>query len=126
MTTSPLRIVIADDSPLYRQTVCKILQKDNSLKVIAEAENGLAAIHVAETHKPDVVLMDITMPVMDGLKATKIISSRFPDIRVIILSMHSDDTMKASSFQAGASQYLCKDSRPKEILAAIKDSPHKR
>ena len=126
MTAAPIRIVIADDSPLYREMIRKVLEKQPNLQVVAEAGDGAYALQAIKKHRPDVVLMDITMPVMNGLEVTKIITSRFPDTRVIILSMHSDNTMSASSFHAGACSYFCKECSPKQLIAAIRDSHLKR
>lgn len=119
------RIAIVDDQAIFRQSLRRLLEKDSELSVVAEAENGLDGIKVVEEYKPDIVLMDISMPVMNGLDATTIITSRFPDTRVIMLSMHSDGTMEASSCLAGACYYLCKDCSSKEIVAAIKEGHHK-
>ena len=88
MASTPLRIVVVDDSPLYRGTICNMLEKQPNLQVVAEAEDGLYAVQAVEKHKPDVVLMDVSMPVLNGIDATWIIKSKFPDVRVIVLSMH--------------------------------------
>ena len=125
MTAAPIRIIVVDDSPLYRRTICDIIEKQPNLQIVAEAGDGAYAIQAIKEHRPDVVLMDITLPVMDGLEATRIITSKFPDTRVIILSMHSGDTMNSSSCQAGACSYLCKDCSINEILGAIESDHHK-
>ena len=91
MPTTPLRIVIVDDNPHYRNTISSYLQKKNNFQVVAEAGDGLAAIQAVEKHRPDVVLMDVSMPVMDGIDATSVIKSKFPEVRVIILTMHDVD-----------------------------------
>jgi len=119
MTTTPLRIVVADDSPLYRRTVCNMLEKQPNLQVVAEVEDGLAAIQAVKKHRPDAVLMDISMPVMDGLDATWIIKSQFPDVRVIILSMHDVESISVEACKAGACWCLNKVCSSKEIIQAI-------
>jgi two-component system response regulator DegU len=116
-----IRVAIVDDQAIFRQSLRRLLEKDSQLKVVAEAGDGLAGIKAVEKHKPDVVLMDISMPGMNGLEATKVIASKSPSTKVIILSMHSDSTTTACSWQAGACYHLCKDCSPKDILAAVKN-----
>jgi len=89
--------------------------------VVAEAENGSAGISLVELLQPDVVLMDINMPVLDGIEATRTISSRFPDTKVIILTMHSDQTYADTALQAGACRFLTKDCGKEKLLDAIRD-----
>jgi DNA-binding NarL/FixJ family response regulator len=119
MTAAPIRIVVVDDSPLYRRTICSILEKQPNLRVIAEAGDGAYAIQAAATHRPDVVLMDITMPVLNGLEATRIIKSQLPGTRVIVLTMHADEDFSDRAYQAGASGFLSKTCGKKELLGAI-------
>jgi DNA-binding NarL/FixJ family response regulator len=120
MDPNPFRIVVADDSLLFRVTICNILQKRANLQVVAEAENGLAAIQAVEKHKPDAVLMDISMPVLDGFKATSIIKSKFPEVRVIVLSMYAQEAISKKASQAGASRCLSKGCSSNEIIQAIR------
>jgi two-component system, NarL family, response regulator DegU len=125
MKSEMIRIAIVDDQAIFRQSLRTVLEKESGLSVVAEAENGLAGIELVEEHKPDIVLMDLSMPGMDSFQATRIITSRYPDTKVIILSMHSDDRLKAISCQAGACYHLCKgECSPKEIIAAIRDGHH--
>jgi DNA-binding NarL/FixJ family response regulator len=93
MASTPLRIVVVDDSPWFRWTIRNILEKQPNLQIVAEAGDGAYGIQAVKTHRPDVVLMDITMPVLDGIKATRIIKSKLPDVRVIILSMHDVESI---------------------------------
>lgn len=116
-----IRVVIVDDQALYRQLIRELLKRDPDLKVVAEAENGLDGIKVVEEHQPDVVLMDISMPGMNGIDATQRIMSRFPNIRVILLSMYSYESVTAIPCDAKACHYIGKDRSPKDIIAAIKD-----
>jgi DNA-binding NarL/FixJ family response regulator len=120
------RVAIVDDQPVFRQTLTQVLEREPDLCVVAEAGNGVNGIRLVREHNPDVVLMDLSMPGMGGLQATEIITSNFPNTRVITLSMFSDDTMRTISHQTGACSYLCKDCSPKQIIAAIKDGQHKR
>jgi two-component system response regulator DegU len=114
-----VRVAIADDQPMFRQSRRLILGRQPGLEVVAEADNGQSAIEMVEAHKPDVVLMDISMPVLNGIDATRNITSRFPGTRVIILSMHQDQTFAAQACQAGACRYLCKDCSTQDIFDAI-------
>jgi two-component system nitrate/nitrite response regulator NarL len=116
---APLRIVVVDDSPQYRRVICNLLEKQPNMQVVAEAEDGLYAVQAVEKHKPDVVLMDVSMPVLNGIDATWIIKSKFPDIRVIILSMHDVDSISETACKAGACWCLTKGCSPKKIVRAI-------
>ena len=121
MVTTPLRIVIVDDNLHYRNTISNFLQKKNNFQVVAEAGDKLAAIQAVEKHRPDVVLMDVSMPVMNGIDATHIITTKFPDTKVIVLTMHTDECYLNSSYQAGACGFLPKDCGKKDLLNAIKE-----
>ena len=120
MPTTPLRIVIVDDNLHYRNTISSYLQKKNNFQVVAEAGDGLAAIQAVEKHRPDVVLMDISMPVMDGIDATWVIKSKFPEIRVIVLTTHDVGSISGAAFKAGAFWCLNKECSPNEIIKAIR------
>lgn len=123
METAPTRVVIVDDSQSFRKAICNILQKKPSLMVVAEAEDGHAGIQAVEKHKPDIVLMDISMPGLNGVDATRIITNRFPDIKVIILTMHADETYSDLCRMAGACHFLAKDCLNEEkLLSAIEHS----
>ena len=116
-----IRVGIVDDNELVRRTLHSILDCSPNLRVVAEAENGSAGISLVELLQPDVVLMDINMPVLDGIEATRTISSRFPDTKVIILTMHSDQTYADTALQAGACRFLTKDCGKEKLLDAIRD-----
>ena len=115
-----IRIALVDDHALYRQLVREFLKKDPELEVVAEAENGLAGVRAVEEHKPDVVLMDISMPVMNGIDASKLIMSRFPATKIIFLSMYSPESITGVPNKTRAFLHLSKESNFREILAAIK------
>ena len=119
MASTPLRIIVVDDSPLYRGTICNMLAKEPNLQVIAEADDGLFAVQAVEKHKPDVVLMDVSMPVLNGIDATWIIKSKFPDVRVIVLSMHDLESISEAACKAGACWCLSKGCSSNEIIQAI-------
>ena len=114
-----VRVAIVDDQKMFRQSLRLVLERESGLMVVAEADNGQSAIKMVEEHRPDVVLMDVRMPILNGIEATRIIRSRFLDTRVIILSMHEDHIFAAQACQAGACRYLCKDCSPQDILDAI-------
>jgi DNA-binding NarL/FixJ family response regulator len=116
---TPIRIVVVDDSPLYRGVVCNMLENHSNLQVVAEAGDGHAAVQAAENLKPDVVLMDVSMPILNGIDATRIIKSKYPNVRVVILSMHDAESISEAACKAGACWCLTKGCPPKEILEAI-------
>jgi len=120
MSAAPIRIVIADHSPLYRKMVCNMLEKEPRLQVVAEAEDGLYAVQAVEKLKPDVVLLDVGMPVINGIDATWIIKSKFPNVRVIVLTMHEVGSTSEAAFKAGAFWCLDKECTPEEMIRAIK------
>ena len=119
MAATPIRIVVVDDSPVYRRTVCDILEKLPNMQVVAEAGDGLYAIQAVKKHRPDVVLMDVTMPILDGIETTRRIKSQLPNVRVIMLSMHASESLSETACRAGACQCLTKGCSPKEITEAI-------
>jgi two-component system, NarL family, nitrate/nitrite response regulator NarL len=120
MEPTPVRIVIADVNQLYRKTLSGILHSKPNLQVVAEAADGLYAVQAVEKHKPDVVLMGVSMPVLNGIDATWIIKSKFPNVRVIILTMHEVESTSEAAFKAGAFWCLNKGCSPNEIIKAIR------
>ena len=114
-----IRVAIVDDNPTVRMSLRSILKLEPRLTVVAEAENGSEAIAMVEKHRPDVVLMDIIMPVMNGIDATRIITSKFPSIRVIVYTIHSAESFAAKAFKAGACHFLTKGCSAEEILDEI-------
>jgi DNA-binding NarL/FixJ family response regulator len=119
MEGAPIQIVVVDDNEHYRKTVSNILAKNLHLQIVGEAEDGLGAIQAVEKLRPDIVLMDISMPVMDGIDATWVIKSKFPEVRVIILTMHDVGCYSEAAFRAGAFWCLNKECSPNEIIKAI-------
>ncbi len=103
-----MRILIADDHALFRDSLRSLLEA-HDLNVVAEAKDGKEAVEMAWDTKPDVVLMDLTMPEMDGLEATKQLAAELPDVKVIILTASDDDTHLFDAIKAGAKGYLLKD-----------------
>jgi DNA-binding NarL/FixJ family response regulator len=103
-----MRILIADDHALFRDSLRSLLEA-HDLNVVAEAKDGKEAVEMAWDTKPDVVLMDLTMPEMDGLEATKQLAAELPDVKVVILTASDDDTHLFDAIKAGAKGYLLKD-----------------
>ena len=116
-----IRIGIADDNKLVRETLRLMLDCSPNIQVVGEAENGSEAIAMVEAFQPDVVLMDISMPVVNGIQATRSITSNFPDTKVIVLGMPTDQTSSDTALQAGACQFLTKDCGREKLINAIKE-----
>ena len=117
-----VRVIIADDQHLFVEAVEAILCADDRITVVARAENGRGALDLAREHEPDVVLMDIAMPVMDGIEATRAICEAVPGTRVIVVtgSAASHDVSRARS--AGAAGYVTKDQIAGDLVRAILDA----
>ena len=116
----PIRVLLADDHNLVRAGIRALLQNFPDIQVVAEAENGREAMALIRTHNPDVVLMDIAMPELNGLDATAQLVKEFPKLRIIILSMHVTEGYVLAALRAGASGYLLKGAATSELELAIK------
>jgi DNA-binding NarL/FixJ family response regulator len=115
-----ISVLLADDQPLLRRGFRMILEAEEDLTVVAEAGNGEEAVDLAHRHQPDVVLMDIRMPGVDGIEATRRITAADPAVRVLILTTFDLDEYAFGALRAGASGFLLKDVRPGEVVAAIR------
>lgn len=115
-----IRIILADDHQIIREGIKSLLEKEPDMQVVAEAKNGREAVDLAVEHVPDVVVMDIGMPDLNGMEATRHISERVSDVKILALSMHSDRQFAAGILAAGASGYLLKDSAFDELAEAIR------
>ena len=113
-------VLIADDHKILREGLRTLLQNERDIEVVGEAENGRNAVHLAKELQPDVVIMDITMPGLSGVEATRQIMAEAPGIRVVALSMHADRRFVAGVLAAGASGYLLKDSAFEELTLSIR------
>jgi two-component system, NarL family, response regulator NreC len=122
----PIRILLADDHAVVRDGVRALLEKQADMAVVAEAADGREAAELAEEYSPDVVVMDIGMPSLNGIDATRRILSAHPQVGVVILSMHQDESYVLRSLKAGAKGYLLKDSLRSEVLEAIRAVAHGR
>ena len=115
-----IRVLTVDDHPLLRQGIAAIIADETDMTVVAEATNGREAIQQFRAHHPDVTLMDLQMPEMNGLDAMIAIRGEFPDARVIVLTTYSGDVQARRALQAGARAYLLKNSLHKELLDTIR------
>ena len=117
---SSIRVMVVDDHELFRQGVSSILSRIDDVEVVAEAENGRVAVQKAREYRPDVVLMDINMPVCDGLKATRQIKAEYPDIRILILTVTDTEEMLFEAIKSGASGYVLKNATPALLIDSVK------
>ncbi len=115
-----ISLLLVDDQNLIRQGLKALLELEPDLAVVGEAENGAIAIDRVKELQPNVVLMDIRMPVMDGVTATKEICQQFPNVNILVLTTFDDDTYVAAAIKYGAKGYLLKDTPSEEIAAAIR------
>jgi len=117
---NPYRIVLADDHAMFRRGVKRIIQEDEDLEVVGEAADGLQLLEIIKKSPPDMVIADVSMPNLRGLEATREIKMAFPEIRVIILTMHKDKEYLYHALSAGAEGYLLKEDADIELFSAIK------
>jgi DNA-binding NarL/FixJ family response regulator len=115
-----IKILLADDHAIVRQGLRSLLEKEPDIEVVGEAEDGRKAIELTGELLPDVVVMDITMPNLNGVEAARLITHEFPKVKVIALSMHSDRTFVVSMLKAGASGYILKECLSDELVEAIR------
>ncbi len=115
-----VKIIIADDHTVVRKGTRQILEEEREFEVLAEAVNGEEAVQLTTKHKPDIAILDIAMPVLDGIEATKKIKAISPDTAVLILSNYDDDEFVFALLEAGAAGYLLKDASGPDIINAIK------
>ena len=116
----PIRILLADDHTVMRDGLRALLERQTDMLVVAEAADGRECVRLAEEHTPDVVVMDIAMPNMNGIEATRRITSDQPRVAVVILSMHQDESYVLRALKAGAKGYLLKDSLRADVIEAIR------
>lgn len=114
------KIVLIDDHVLFREGVRRILDFEKSFEVVAEGSDGEEAVTLIEKHKPDIVLMDINMPHVNGVQATKKLFNAYPDVRVLILSIHDDENYVTHALKSGAQGYLLKEMDSESLIEAIK------
>jgi PAS domain S-box-containing protein len=116
-----IRILLADDHAVVREGLCGLLQRQDHMQVVGQAEDGREAIELARETRPDVILMDVSMPEMSGVEATEHLSQEMPDVRIIALSMHVRNAMEAAMLSAGAAAYVTKGGPSRTLLNAIRE-----
>ncbi len=115
-----IHVLIADDHALFRKGVRKMLEAEEDMKVVGEAANGAEALALARKLMPDVILMDITMPELDGIEATRTLHREMPHVGVVFVTMFEDDASVIKGLQAGGRGYILKDSGPESMLRAVR------
>jgi len=115
-----VRVLICDDQAVVREGLAAILSTDSEIEVVGLAENGRQALELLAEVQPDVVLMDLKMPVLNGVQATSRLRRDYPDVQVLVLTTYADDRWLFDAIRAGASGYLLKDTRRDELIAAVK------
>ncbi|WP_188206717.1 response regulator transcription factor [Alkalibacillus aidingensis] len=116
----PTSIVLIDDHKLFREGIKRILEFEEDFEVVAEGSDGSEAMDLIEQHQPDIVIMDINMPNVNGVEATRELVNHYPDLRVIILSIHDDEAYVTHALKSGALGYMLKEMDTDELVNAIK------
>ncbi|MBW2084506.1 MAG: response regulator transcription factor [Deltaproteobacteria bacterium] len=119
-----IRLLLVDDHKILRQSLSILLDKVSEIEVVGQAEDGRQAVELVESLNPDVVLMDIAMPFLNGIEATRKIKKKHPEVKVLILSMYSDELYINKLLRAGASGYILKDAFKRELVSAIHSVSH--
>lgn len=115
-----IRLIIADDIPLFRDMLVHTLDEEDDIEIVAHASNGLEAVEECRKHRPHIILLDVEMPKMNGVEATRAIVEECPATRVVILTAYEDDQLILELIQAGATGYLVKDTHVDEVVRAIR------
>jgi DNA-binding NarL/FixJ family response regulator len=121
----PIKVLIVDDEPRVLRGLRMRLGLEEDIRVVGEAADGATAIGLAGLLQPDVVLMDVNMPVMDGIAATRELASRVPRAAVVILSLHDDQGAIDRAFDAGAAAFVAKQQMDGDLLGAVRDAAHR-
>jgi NarL family two-component system response regulator LiaR len=117
---STIRVLVADDHAIVRKGICALLATEPDIEVVGEAKDGCEAMASVQNAQPDVILMDLVMPGVDGLEATRLITSKQPEVRILVLTSFAGDDKVFPAIKAGALGYLLKDSSPEELVQAIR------
>jgi DNA-binding NarL/FixJ family response regulator len=118
--TEPIRILLVDDQPLFRRAIATLIDSQAGMEVVGEAENGLEAVEKAHALRPDIVVMDVEMPVMNGVEAVRLISSQLPSIKVVMLTVSESEDYLFDAIRNGAHGYLLKDLRPEQLYDLLR------
>ena len=119
--TRPVRVLLADDHQLLRQAIRRALE-DAGMEVTGEAGDGAEAVRLIDQASPDVVVMDVSMPVLDGIEATRRIHAAAPDLAVVVLTMHGEERLRKEAIDAGAAGFLTKDVSMTEVVRTVRDA----
>jgi DNA-binding NarL/FixJ family response regulator len=117
---APIKVIICDDHALFRSGVKVAMNHKKDIEIMAEAENGQQLLNMLKAFQPDVILLDITMPILNGIETLPELKKHYPDLKVIMLTMHNDHSMIAKLMEIGANSYLTKDSDSETIYEAIR------
>ena len=120
-TPPPLRVLLADDHAVVRKGIREFLEEDGEIVVVAEAADGAEAVRLAGEHRPAVAVLDVQMPGMNGIEATRQIKASYPEIRVLILTAYDEDPYVFALLQAGADGYILKNAEPEALVRGVKD-----
>jgi DNA-binding NarL/FixJ family response regulator len=118
-TTQVARVLIADDQTLFRAGLVRLLEEDPRVEVVGEVSDGSQVLQAVEALKPDVILMDLKMPIVDGVEATRRVIAQCPDVKVLVLTTFDADSYVLQALRAGASGYVLKDSQPSAVVSSI-------
>ena len=116
---SKIKVLLVEDHTIVRKGIIALLEKDFAIEIIGEAENGMDAVKKAEELAPDIMVLDISLPLLNGLEVTRQVSKRFPQIKILILSMHDTEEFVFELLNAGAQGYVIKKAAPQELISAI-------
>ncbi len=114
-----VRAIIVDDHKIFRESLTYVLESQANIKVIAQANNGLELLSTLKHTKPDIVLLDIEMPIMDGVEATREAIKLYPDLKILVLSMHKDEEFYSSMIDLGVKGFILKESDTQEVIKAV-------
>lgn len=117
---SNINVLIADDHPLLRQGLSRLLELEGGITVVGQASNGVEALQLLDELEPDVLLLDINMPGMNGLEVAKAAREKHPDIEILVLTIHDNESYVNEMIRMGAKGYLLKDAEPRDVVQAIK------
>lgn len=120
MERRPLRVLLVDDNESVRRSICQILHSQTDIEVICQAADGADALNQARQHQPDLVLLDITMPTMNGLDAARILKREFPSMHVLIVTQHDSRGFQWAALAAGASGYVVKSNAARDLLPEVR------
>ena len=115
-----VRVLLVDDQPLFRTAIASLINAQDDFTVVGEAENGLIAVERAHELKPDLIVMDVEMPVMDGVEATRLLHEQLPEIKIVMLTVSESDEHLFQAIRNGAQGYLLKDLRPEQLFDMLR------